>query len=319
MKPKDSTVPNILYKLADVLGTGVKERTLEIPEKAGSGYCSGFVFNHDIRMLICNYELNEELLVDNPDIDTFKRMLFFKFQNIFPKEKSLLSESFEVAKPSVLIATSRINTDGIIAIHSNTSTINIEVDADYLKRQFYAAQKSPVLQGLLHNAQPLLFEQVVYPSLFKIVNEIIEESTNNTLSLFFLRVKAEELICKLLMELEKRDEKQLYTLNTHDIQTLYKVKDKILKHLETPPVIKELVVVAGMSPTKLKRLFKQVFGSSIFNYYQQFRMQEATRLLKEERLSVSQAGYRLGFTNLSHFTRVFQEHIGMKPKQFSLK
>ncbi|HEY4787706.1 MAG TPA: AraC family transcriptional regulator [Bacteroidales bacterium] len=28
-------------------------------------------------------------------------------------------------------------------------------------------------------------------------------------------------------------------------------------------------------------------------------------------------GYQLGFTNLSHFSRVFQEHIGMKPKQYS--
>ncbi|MEO6549895.1 MAG: AraC family transcriptional regulator [Ferruginibacter sp.] len=319
MKHKDPSVPNILYQLADVLGTAVNERKLVIPVKAGSGYCSGFVFNHDIRMLICNYELNEDLLVDNPDIGTFKRMLFFKFQNIFPKEKPLLNENIEVVKPSVLIATSRINTDGIIAIHSNTSTINIEVDADYLKRQFDSAQISPVLYGLLQNTQPLLFDQLVYPSLFKIVNEIIDESTNNAPSLFFIRVKAEELICKLLMELEKRDEKQLYTLNTHDIQTLYKVKDQILKHLETPPVIKDLVILAGMSPTKLKRLFRQIFGNSIFNYYQQFRMQEGARLLKEEGLSVSEVGYRLGFTNLSHFTRVFQEHIGMKPKQYSLK
>jgi len=72
-----------------------------------------------------------------------------------------------------------------------------------------------------------------------------------------------------------------------------------------------------MSPSKLKRLFKQIFGNSIFSYYQEFRIQEAARLLKEEKLSVSDAGYRLGFTNLSHFSRVFEEHIGIKPKQYS--
>jgi len=79
-----------------------------------------------------------------------------------------------------------------------------------------------------------------------------------------------------------------------------------------------LALLANMSPSKLKRLFKQIFGNSIFSYYQEFRMKEATRLLKEEKLSVSDVGYRLGFTNLSHFSRVFQEHIGMKPKQYSL-
>ncbi|KAA6307890.1 Regulatory protein PchR, partial [termite gut metagenome] len=133
----------------------------------------------------------------------------------------------------------------------------------------------------------------------------------------FLRIKAEELVCRLLMELEKRDEQHLYALNIRDIQTIYKVKEQMLEHPEIPPVIKELAVCANMSPSKLKRLFKQIFGNSIFSYYQAFRMKEAARLLKEEKLSVSDVGYKLGFTNLSHFSRVFKEHIGMKPKQYS--
>jgi len=78
-----------------------------------------------------------------------------------------------------------------------------------------------------------------------------------------------------------------------------------------------LSIIANMSPTKLKVLFKQIFGNSIFNYYQEFRMKEAARLLKENKLSVSDVGYQMGFTNLSHFSRVFEEHIGMKPKQYS--
>lgn len=119
------------------------------------------------------------------------------------------------------------------------------------------------------------------------------------------------------MELEKREEKHLYALNSQDIQTIYRIKKQIIKSLEVPPVINDLAVSAGMSPTKLKRIFKQIFGNSIFSYYQEFRMQEAARLLKEEKLSVSDADYRLGFTNLSHFSRVFRKHTGMKPKQYS--
>jgi AraC-like DNA-binding protein len=46
-------------------------------------------------------------------------------------------------------------------------------------------------------------------------------------------------------------------------------------------------------------------------------MKESARLLKEEKLSVSEVGYQMGFTNLSHFSRVFKEHIGMKPKQYT--
>jgi AraC-like DNA-binding protein len=298
-----NTEPNVLKSFAHLLGTEVKNRRLEIPEKFGKGYCAGFVFNEHIRMLIMNYELNEDLVFENPEINVTGKKILFKFQLKTP--------------PSVLIATSRINTDDIITIDTNTAAINIEVDAGYLNELFDFSEMSPVLRSLLQNTQPLLFEQMIYPSLQKIVDEIVTESANETFKLFFLRIKAEELICRLLMELEKRDEKHLYSLNIHDIQTIYKVKEQMLEHPETPPVIKELAGSANMSPSKLKRIFKQIFGSPIFSYYQEFRMKEAARLLKEEKLSVSDVGYGLGFTNLSHFSRVFKEHIGMKPKQYS--
>jgi len=327
-KKELQTVPNILIRLAHLLGTEIENGRLDIPEQFGKGYCAGFVFNEYIRMFISNYELNEDLMVDNPDVNVIGRMIFFKFQNIIPSIEVLQTVGADVqemasgeqfkAAPSVLIATSRVNTDDVISIHTNTATINIEVNADYLNGLFKFSEKSPVLQSLLQNAQPLLFEQVVYPSLQRIVNEIMTESVNETFKIFFLRIKAEELVCKLLMELEKRDEKRLYALNIHDIQAIYKIKEKMLEELGTPPVIRELAVSANMSPTKLKRLFKQIFGNSIFSYYQEFRMKEAARLLKDEKLSVSEAGYQLGFTNLSHFSRVFNEYAGMKPKRYSL-
>ena len=316
-KDKQQTIPNIFKRLALLLGTEVKNGRLEIPEKFGKGYCAGFIFNEYIRMFILNYDLNEDLIVENPDVDTTRRMILFKFQNIFPKTEKASTENLVKAMPSVLIATGNVNTEVIIPIDTNPASINIEVDADYLNGLFDLSEKSPVLQSLLQNTQPLLFEQMIYPSFRKIIDEIVTESVGTTFELFFLRIRAEELVCRLLMELEKRDEKRLYPLNVQDIQTIYKIKEQMLEHLGTPPIIKELAVRANMSPSKLKRLFKQIFGAGIFGYYQEFRMKEAARLLKEEKLSVSDAGYQLGFTNLSHFSRVFQEHIGMKPKQYS--
>jgi AraC-like DNA-binding protein len=80
--------------------------------------------------------------------------------------------------------------------------------------------------------------------------------------------------------------------------------------------ITELKQIAGMNELKLRKIFTQVFGMGIFDYYQYLRMKEAARLLREEELSVSEAGYRLGFENLGHFTKVFEKHIGKKPKKY---
>lgn len=318
MDTNGSTVPLVLRKLADSLGTEIKDRKLEIPARFGSGYCTGFIFNEYIRMLISNYELNDNINIENKDFNPSRRMLFFKFQNVFPKDKTSSEGKNRSDLPSVLIGTSRINTDGVIAIHSNTATINIEIDAEYLSGMFLSSHQSPVLQSLLKNAQPFLFEQMIHPALQHVVDEIISDHTEDVFKLYFLRLKAEELICRLLIELEKRDEQQVYALNLQDIKTMYQIKEKILRQLENPPVIKDLAIESGMSPTKLKRLFKQIFGNSIFSYYQEFRMKEAAFLLKDKRYTVSEVGYMLGFTNLSHFSKVFREHLGMKPKQYSM-
>ncbi|MFZ4928151.1 helix-turn-helix domain-containing protein [Chryseobacterium sp. Mn2064] len=318
MRTPDHTVPDVLKWLAKRLGTEIIQRKLQIPSQFGSGYCTGFIFNEHIRMLISNYELKENVNIENKALTTTGKMLFFKFQNVFPEIETSQEGTKTPDLPSVLIGTSRINTDEVISIHSNTATINIEIDAEYLKGLFYSSEQSPVLQSLLQNSQPFLFEQIIYPSLQSVVNEIISNSVDESFKLFFLRVKAEELICRLLMELEKRDEKHLYALNTKDIQTVYKVKKEILENLEIPPVIGELALKAGMSPTKLKRLFRQIFGDSIFSYYQEFRMKEAAFLLREKKYTVSEVGYQLGFTNLSHFSKIFKEHLGMNPKQYSM-
>jgi hypothetical protein len=47
---KQQTEPQVLKRLAQLLGTEVKDSRLEIPEKFGKGYCAGFVFNEFIRI-----------------------------------------------------------------------------------------------------------------------------------------------------------------------------------------------------------------------------------------------------------------------------
>ncbi|SJZ72360.1 AraC-type DNA-binding protein [Chitinophaga eiseniae] len=303
--------PPVFAQLAKLWGVKVKKGRIDVPAAYGTGYCAGCVFNENIRMLILHYRLNEETVIGNPEINTPGKTILFKFQHIDAGPRSKQS-------PSVLIATSRFNTDAVISIQENTSSVNIEIAPQYLEELFTLSQKSPVLQSLAENAQPLLFEQMISPAIQKILHDIISESVEDSFKWVFRKIKAEELICMLLMKLEERQEKQLYPLKGNDVQTIYDIKARILSQLDEPPVINDLAIAANMSPTKLRTLFRQIFGDSIFEHYQKYRMQEAARLLKEGTLSVSEVGYQLGFSNLSHFSRVFEAHIGMKPKKFSI-
>ncbi|GAQ15686.1 transcriptional regulator, AraC family [Myroides odoratimimus] len=308
------TVPRVFTELAKYLDIQIEKGRIDIPSDKGVGYCIGYYLNENIRILITDYKLNKEISINNPELLSENKIILFKFQGIL-SDSTLEGKVKDI--PRVLIATSRINTEDTIVIDCDSS-INIEIDANYLKNQLGREEHSPIIKGLLENNQPLLFEQLLYPDLSIILKEIMDSSVYESFELFYLKIKAEQIICSLLYQLEKRDNRYLYALNNHDIQTIYNIRDLILKDLTRAPQLKELVEISNMSLSKLQRLFKQVFGSTLFNYYQEFRIKEAARLLKEEKLSVSEVGYYLGFTNLSHFSQVFEKHIGVKPKKYTM-
>lgn len=51
------------------------------------------------------------------------------------------------------------------------------------------------------------------------------------------------------------------------LQKLQQVKDFILNDLSSPKNIKELTLFSGMSATKLRASFKEVYGMSIYNFF----------------------------------------------------
>lgn len=316
MKQELPNVPKVLAVFAEALGTTVTGHTMFIPEEFGRGYCSGFIFNEDVRMLIMNYELKDKVIIDDFDLDIPAEVIVFKFQNVIDKREKVTAEKLSKEIPSVLMITGGIKANSL-EIHTNRQVLNIEVNAKYLNGLIDLPDKPAALQSLLLSTQPLLFEQIITSPLQKIVDEIMINTVDEAFKVFFLRIKAEELICRLLMELLKREEKRIYPLMEIDVEHIYKVRERMLENLDTPPVIAELALFANVSTSKLKYLFKQIFGDSIYSYYQRFRIQEAARLLREEKLSVADAGYRLGFTNLSHFSRLFESYLGEKPKKYS--
>ena len=140
---------------------------------------------------------------------------------------------------------------------------------------------------------------------------------NDNLSYFYMQIKVQELLYLVFYKLSLRENAAHQTINSADAKRLLHIRNALLSDLSVPPVLRELAQTAAMSETKLKLLFKQTFGSTIYNYYQQARMEEAAFLLKQGKHSVAEVGYEMGFSNLSHFSRLFEKHYGLNPKRFS--
>jgi len=74
-----------------------------------------------------------------------------------------------------------------------------------------------------------------------------------------------------------------------------------------------LAAVAGLSPYHFARAFKATTGLAPHQFVMTRRMDRALRLLVTTRASVLEVAHAVGLSNVSHFRRVFNAHIGVLP------
>ncbi len=71
----------------------------------------------------------------------------------------------------------------------------------------------------------------------------------------------------------------------------------------------------AMSRTQLYRKFRSLTDKTIAEYFRSLRLHKAKELLTNSELSVSEAAYKTGFKNVSHFSRVFTQEFGINPRE----
>ncbi|QNN44587.1 helix-turn-helix transcriptional regulator [Pedobacter roseus] len=311
------TGSGIANKLAEAIGARVDGRFIYIPENKGGGYITGFSWGKDFRVMIRNYYLHEEIYIERTnELVEGQEDVIFLLSGIFPtpvkSEKQLYAEH-----SNVLICMHAVSS--VMAMPSNTvfGSVTIAVSRHYL-RLLFSKVDHPVIESILGSKDNFVFEISISPEMIQTADEMIHQPMPQVIESHYYKLKCEELLCYIFTLLLQREAIPASNMHIDDIKAIYAIKYHLHSHLAQAPNIAALSREANMSEPKLRKLFKQTFGKGVFEYYQSARMLEAAKLLKEKRLSVSEVGYQLGFTNLSHFTRVFEQHIGIKPKKYSL-
>jgi AraC-like DNA-binding protein len=72
----------------------------------------------------------------------------------------------------------------------------------------------------------------------------------------------------------------------------------------------------GISRTQLHRKMKEMTGLTTSEFIRNIRLEQAARLLREQKINVTQVAYTVGFSNLAHFSTVFRKHFGMSPSEY---
>ena len=92
------------------------------------------------------------------------------------------------------------------------------------------------------------------------------------------------------------------------------LKEIIQDHIDTNITLKEVSKGLDISPSYLSREFSKYFQDLSFGeYIRKQRIEKAMELMLSPKYSLTEIAYLTGFSDQSHFTRIFQKHTGENP------
>jgi AraC family transcriptional regulator len=109
--------------------------------------------------------------------------------------------------------------------------------------------------------------------------------------------------------------REMRSLGPHWIK-LRRCIDHMHENMDQPLSWDQLARVAGMSKFHFAKAFRDAMGIAPHQYLVKLRVETARALLRDDTISVSDVGGRVGYADLGQFTSQFRKIIGVSPTQY---
>jgi len=150
------------------------------------------------------------------------------------------------------------------------------------------------------------------PEMFQLVEQFFSNTYEGEIKMMFYKSHTTALLSHYFGQLAK----QQYTkLDTSQIEKINLAQEILISDLENPPSLTELAYKIGTNTNKLKTEFKAQFGIPVFKYLQNERLKKAYNLIKNERKTIQEAAWAVGYDSLGSFSNAFEKKFGYRPSQ----
>jgi AraC-like DNA-binding protein len=310
-----------LHDLAKAAGVPVINNTITLPPDIGTGYIKAVELTHGLQLLINECVLHADVSFNRePAVEQSYTLRFDETKNLkaltiqidadtLNDEDLFYSGAFLTNSLSELSYTATSGTED--------RCVNIFFTAEWLESSVGIKNSDAVFQKYLSLKTTMLNFEVLNFEYRALMEEIFEVKEDNPMYKVTLQNRVMLLIEKFFRSLYlKLDDTKSATVNDTAIKHIMLVESILVSNLSVPPpTIPVLARKAMMSETKLKNLFKTVYGLSLYEYYQKNRMLKARQLLRSKKYSVKETGTALGFKNLSNFTIAYKKEFNVLPSE----
>jgi len=309
--------PEFIKLFIAAMDSQCTEYRMTIPERYGEGYMLMQQLEPGLELLVFNMRLTNDILVKSLLPTKGEKKVIIRYGLSGPPDRSPFNRSSAAGDivPSLHIIPGDISCENFYPSGCNIIILIIEIRITFLSKLLKRHMKVELIENILSGRQPFAFEGSEDNDL-RLIQQLFDKRSSGPLDKMFYLSKVYELIHTIFSGMFNKNGEASSGVKIVDREKIDRVKQVILTNLAIPPRLKELATSVHLSEAKMRRLFKLVQGKSLYRYYEQERMKEAAKLIRTGEYTITEVGYMMGFSNLSHFSRLFAKYIGTKPKKY---
>ena len=294
--------------------------TLTAPKEIGNGYMKMIQVSDDIEIGIIDLYLSQPIISYYDDYPNTCEATYC-FSGYISYSETGIAKADLNKNEMGLYALPRSR--GMTMIPSNERVVTVSVlSKNAFHRQLPYSDKcagcdSPEVVDLLHRlTKPKRSGAKVHNYFKQIIDNDIGQEMKNT----YLDSMGKILLADLWQEqiiLPLNGQKRA-ACSGFDRKALLEAEGILSNHYASPPTIPELAKMIALNEHKLKTGFREMYGKSIYEYIRGLRMENASHLLENMDLSISEIAGMVGYVNTSHFAAAFRSEYGLNPSDFRL-
>lgn len=105
--------------------------------------------------------------------------------------------------------------------------------------------------------------------------------------------------------------------DTYPNETINSIIDYFHEHIEEKLTLESIAQAFYISPSYLRRIFRQATSKSVMEYFRKLKMDYAESLLRDGQLTVSEIAEKLNFSSSQAFSRAFRHDTGKTPTDYA--
>lgn len=313
--------PNEWFEtIAGQFKSGISDSLFEIPASLGQGFLKQVCFFKGFTLTYLYFKLLEPLeFIRHAIPEALLFPIMFYSQDI-PLEQNINEQKNRIGyhtSKGIFMPSPQIESRWIIPAGIEGYQVTLTIEKSWFI-QTVSHSEAIYLNQLLKSGKPFYLFESLSTNMNRVIKDIhtLINPVDKTQNLKLLQ-KSVELFNLFTEQVEQRSIiHSPLKIKPADIDAIFRVRQQLLEKITHLPSLKELSLDAGMSVSKLQKCFQQVCGKNISQYALHEKMNLAKEMLASKKYSVSEVGYQLGYSNLSHFSKAFNKKFGVKPKEY---